>query len=125
MDWMDYRRRLALEASRPAQPAPNGQTVNYVVVNRPLGSIDCSYILDPSLRIPTRFLPALDVGESEADRKNLVLKSKLGTIVANIALYHQMSSPVTKRTTMEFKTTVGTMVLKIVRELILHYLCLS
>ncbi|KAK7034661.1 hypothetical protein VNI00_012303 [Paramarasmius palmivorus] len=99
--------------STPAQPAPNGQTVNYVVVNRPLGSIDCSYILDPSLRIPTRFLSALDVGESEADRKNLVLKSKLGTIVANIALYHQTSSPVAKRTTMEFKTTVGTMVLKI------------
>ncbi|ESK86690.1 hypothetical protein Moror_10937 [Moniliophthora roreri MCA 2997] len=90
-----------------------GQAVNFVAVNRPLGSIDCSYVLDPSLHIPARFLPPLEAGRSEEDRKNLVLKSRVGTIVANITLYHQEGASVTKRTSLEFKTTVGTMILKI------------
>ncbi|KAF9254396.1 hypothetical protein L218DRAFT_886434, partial [Marasmius fiardii PR-910] len=93
-------------------PPVDSRAVNYISINKPLGSIDCTYLLDPTVQIPASFLPKLDHGQKEEDRKNLSLKTKMGTIVANILLHHREGSMSNRRTSLEFKTSIGTMVLK-------------
>ncbi|KAL0565062.1 hypothetical protein V5O48_016970 [Marasmius crinis-equi] len=91
----------------------DGRAVNYIAINKPLGSIDCKYVLDPAIQIPTSFLPKLGPGQTEEDRKNLSLKTKVGTVVAEIMLQHREGSVLKRRTLLECKTTVGTMILKV------------
>ncbi|KAG7086903.1 hypothetical protein E1B28_002821 [Marasmius oreades] len=104
----------SFSSSTPGPVPADSRAVNYISINKPLGSIDCTYLLDPTIHIPSSLLPKLEPGQTEDDRKNLSLKTKLGTIVANIHLLHREGSvSTTKRTTLECKTTLGTMVVKI------------
>ncbi|KAJ8095535.1 hypothetical protein PM082_023062 [Marasmius tenuissimus] len=111
-----------ISSSPVSQPSPSslslstaldGRAVNYIAINKPLGSIDCQYTLDPSVQIPASFLPRLQQGQTEEDRKNLSLKTKVGTIVADVLLQHREGSPVDRRTLLAFRTTLGTMILKL------------
>ncbi|KAK7445478.1 hypothetical protein VKT23_014895 [Stygiomarasmius scandens] len=57
---------------------------NFVSISRRAHSIKGSFKVDPSLRIPAAFLPALAEGETEKDRHNLRLVSKALNVQADI-----------------------------------------
>jgi len=57
---------------------------NFVTVSRLNGSINSTYVIDPSLRIPLSLLPALPSGETS--HRNLDLQSKNGSVQADISL---------------------------------------
>ncbi|KAG2063754.1 hypothetical protein BDR04DRAFT_1111148 [Suillus decipiens] len=76
------------------------------------GSIKGEYVIDPAMNIPTSLLPPLRPEESEADRKNLSLHSKNGSIKAEIRLLgardaQPFDSKSTKRTILNIGSDCG------------------
>ncbi|KAF8799573.1 hypothetical protein BYT27DRAFT_6859314 [Phlegmacium glaucopus] len=61
---------------------PNIKPSNFVSLSRMNGSIKGSWLIDPSLHIPSSFLPPLP--PTAGARRNLFLESKNGTIDADI-----------------------------------------
>jgi len=67
-------------SSTPPLPAFKTKPTNFLAIANESSTIRGEVVLDPSLRIPPSLLPALAEGETEADRKNLRLSSKYGSI---------------------------------------------
>jgi len=57
---------------------------NYISVIRKDHSIRERYAIDPFISVPSSLLPPLEEGETEADRKNLRLKTKDGSVDVDI-----------------------------------------
>lgn len=66
------------------RPVPNAQPCNFVSISRRDSSIKGTWLLDPMLSIPADLLPPLPEEESENTRTNLSLRTKDGSINANI-----------------------------------------
>jgi hypothetical protein len=75
-------------------------------------------VLDPTLRIPVSFLPPLEIGETEQDRKNLKLVSSHGAVDVNIFLLvgkpHEPVDTGTPRTTILVGSYNGTVTARLV-----------
>ncbi|KAG6331973.1 hypothetical protein ID866_7115 [Astraeus odoratus] len=74
-----------------------------------------TYIVDPSLSIPAEYLPALQDGETEADRKNLHWHTRDGSIDAEIWMVgHRQSLGLNKnRTTLHVSSRDGSVTVKV------------
>ena len=57
---------------------------NFIALHRRDHSIKERYAIDPCISVPSSLLPPLEEGETEADRKNLQLKTNDGSIDADI-----------------------------------------
>jgi hypothetical protein len=55
-------------------------TTNYVALTRKDHNIKERYAIDPFISVPPSLLPPLEEGETEADRKNLKIKTKDGSV---------------------------------------------
>lgn len=51
-----------------------------------MGSLDDTYVIDPTLQVPSSLLPDLAPGESEDARRHLNLQTKAGSIAADVLL---------------------------------------
>ncbi|KAG1811830.1 uncharacterized protein BJ212DRAFT_494748 [Suillus subaureus] len=76
----------ASSSSIPPQPTFKSKPTNYLHLFNEHSSIKGEYVIDPGMNIPTSLLPPLRPEESEADRKNLSLRSKHGSVNAEIWL---------------------------------------
>lgn len=79
------------------------------------------YVIDPLMQIPPSLLPPLNAGEKDQDRKNLYLRTKDGSIDADIWLIgqDQAASNNGSRTTLSLSSNDGSITAKIVS--INHY----
>jgi len=79
----------------PVSPSPTLQSplmqipsqyrpTNFLYMRRLNGGFKDTYVIDPSMQVPHALLPALGQGETEADRKSLVLETLNGGIHANV-----------------------------------------
>ena len=76
-------------------------------------------MVDPTLRIPASFLPPLEFGETEQDRKNLRLVSSHGTVDVNIFLlagnpHELVETETTPRTTILVGSQNGNVIARLV-----------
>lgn len=71
-------------------------------------------IQDPSINIPRSLLPPLPAGQSEADRKNVYLRSTHGAITADITLLEPFYAA-RKPTSLDVHSEHGAVNLKLVR----------
>ncbi|THU96197.1 hypothetical protein K435DRAFT_858796 [Dendrothele bispora CBS 962.96] len=113
----------------PVAVATSSKAVNHVSINQPLGSIDCTYIIDPLVQIPKSFLPKLAPGVPEHSRKNLSLRTKVGAIFADVTLWHDDSVQRTEKmdkegkkkwVNMEMKALVGAVCVKVAFSSLAH-----
>jgi len=65
---------------------PPGKPSNYISIIEVNHSARGTFILDPSLDIPSEYLPPLPEGESENSRSNLHCKSQNGSVSADVYL---------------------------------------
>ena len=90
---------------------------NYLSLTRKDSSINGTFVIDPTLRIPPSLLPSLEEGESEGERKNLRLVSDYGVVDVEIYLVDgerdETSTPI-PRTTLYAKADHGWVVVKLV-----------
>jgi len=70
----------------PSTPPPVAKATNYISLLRSNGSIKGSYAINPSMAIPTAFLPPLHEDDTEETRKNLRFESMNGSVDVNIQL---------------------------------------
>ncbi|PPQ77965.1 hypothetical protein CVT24_006139 [Panaeolus cyanescens] len=71
--------------SQIRQPLPPIRASNFTTISVANGAIKGTYAVDPAISIPVANLPALDRGETEENRKNLLLQTNNGSI--NVELY--------------------------------------
>ncbi|KAG1871468.1 hypothetical protein F4604DRAFT_814524 [Suillus subluteus] len=76
----------ASSSSIPPQPTYKSKPTNYLHLFNENNSINGEYVIDPGMNIPTSLLPPLRPEESEADRKNLSLRSTNGSVTGEIWL---------------------------------------
>ena len=81
--------------SRPCT-IPNIQPSNFISLNRPNEAIKGSWLIDPSLSIPSSFLPPLS---ADGVRNNLAIESKNGTVDVDVYL---LSTSHSKTSTSKF-----------------------
>ncbi|OAX40557.1 hypothetical protein K503DRAFT_768450 [Rhizopogon vinicolor AM-OR11-026] len=97
----------ASTSSSLAQPMFKSKPTNYLNLFSEHSSVRGEYVIDPCMNIPTSLLPPLAPEESEADRKNLCVHSKTGSVNAEIWLLNTRdaqpfdSKTPTKRTTLD------------------------
>ncbi|KAH0834982.1 hypothetical protein J3R83DRAFT_10697 [Lanmaoa asiatica] len=76
--------------SAPSLPPHSGayktKPTNFLVLSNDHNTIRGEFVIDPSIRIPSAMLPPLSEDETEADRKNLCLRSKFNSVHAEIWL---------------------------------------
>jgi len=65
-------------------PPQRPQPANYITIVRDNGHLTGTFVIDPSLPIPTSLLPPLTPGEMETKRNNLNLETKSGSINVDI-----------------------------------------
>lgn len=94
---------------------PEGKPTNYLSVVGMHSPIKGSYIIDPSMDIPSTYLPPLGEGETEEDRKNLHLHTRDGSVDVDIWLAgHQEHSKIHKRrTTLHVSSRDGSIAVKV------------
>ncbi|KAG1811829.1 uncharacterized protein BJ212DRAFT_1277475, partial [Suillus subaureus] len=75
---------------------------------------DC-YVIDPLMQIPFSLLPPLNTGETDQDRKNLYLRTRDGSIDADIWLIGQEEAAPKngRRTTLSLSSNDGSVTAKI------------
>lgn len=73
------------------------------------------YVIDPLMQIPPSLLPPLNAGEKDQDRKNLYLRTKDGSIDADIWLIGQDEASLNSgsRTTLSLSSNDGSITAKI------------
>ncbi|KDR72705.1 hypothetical protein GALMADRAFT_252910 [Galerina marginata CBS 339.88] len=77
--------QVASSSTRPeTRNLPDIKPSNFVYLSRVNSSVKGTWVLDPSLAIPSAFLPPLAAGETEETRSNLSLDSKNGVINGEI-----------------------------------------
>ena len=93
---------------------------NYLSLTRSNGSLKGTFAIDPSLYIPSSFLPPLVDGETEETRANLRLASKSGSIDADISIVSndfELADPPKggrRLVTMDVKSSYGSITTKLV-----------
>jgi len=68
----------------PSRNLPDIKPSNFVYLSRANSSVKGTWVIDPSLSIPSSFLPPLVSGETEETRKNIFLESKNGVVDGEI-----------------------------------------
>ncbi|KAI6104093.1 hypothetical protein F5141DRAFT_1126954 [Pisolithus sp. B1] len=94
---------------------PKGNPTNYLSVSEMDNSIKGTYIIDPSVHVPSTYLPPLGEGETERDRKNLHLRTRDGSVDVDVWLVgHQGRSEARKRrTTLHVSSRDGSIAVKV------------
>ncbi|KAH9477582.1 hypothetical protein JR316_0009804 [Psilocybe cubensis] len=98
---------------------PDIKPSNFVCLSRQNDSIKGSWIIDPTMIIPSAFLPSLTDGETEETRGNISLMSRNGSIQAEIFVLPGTSNDDSRRLTNRKQTIIrsssanGTITLKI------------
>lgn len=92
-----------------------GNPANYLSVDETHRPIKGTYIIDPSMRVPSTYLPPLGEGETERDRKNLHLHTRDGSVNVDIWLVgHQRHSEIRNgRTTLHVSSRDGSITVKV------------
>ncbi|KAG2151152.1 uncharacterized protein EDB93DRAFT_1249344 [Suillus bovinus] len=109
----------ASSSSSPLQPAFKSKPTNYLHLFNENSSVKGQYVIDPGMSIPTSLLPPLSPEESEADRKNLSLHSKNGSVNAEIWLLGAQdaqpfdSKKPTKRTILDIGSENGSITARV------------
>ena len=96
---------------------PPSQACNFISFVRKNNSVKGSFVVDPSLLIPSALLPPLPEGEAEESRKNLRLESTNGSVDTDIMLVGEDVSENVKtnpRTTLHLKSENGRVVARVV-----------
>ncbi|KIJ63805.1 hypothetical protein HYDPIDRAFT_188250 [Hydnomerulius pinastri MD-312] len=99
-------------SSSASQRTFKTKPTNFLALSSEHSSIKGEFIIDPSMRIPASLLPPLSEGETEADRKNLLLNSKTGSISAEVWLLRSRGGNAfpeekRKRTTIDLSSSNG------------------
>ncbi|THU88682.1 hypothetical protein K435DRAFT_866055 [Dendrothele bispora CBS 962.96] len=89
---------------------------NFVSVSRRAHSIKGSFKIDPSLRIPAAFLPALADGETEKERQNLRLESRSLNVQADIYLLSNQPVDGRQKVTLTLSSNHGSVGCKVHRD---------
>ncbi|KAF8957386.1 hypothetical protein BDZ97DRAFT_1846538 [Flammula alnicola] len=73
-------------ASTTNQPisVPDIKPSNFIHLSRPNSSVKGTWLIEPTLNIPSAFLPPLPSGETDETRKNIFLESRNGSVDADI-----------------------------------------
>lgn len=104
-----------------AQPTFKSKPTNYLYLFNEHSPVKGEYVIDPCMNIPTSLLPPLSPEESEADRKNLCVHSKNGSVNADIWLPGAQDAPLldsktpAKRTTLDLGSENGSVTARVVR----------
>ncbi|KAK0193941.1 hypothetical protein F5146DRAFT_411355 [Armillaria mellea] len=83
------------ESSTPitAVAPSNPKTSNYVNIQQYMNSLEESFSIDPTLRLPQALLPALKAGETEDTRRNLSIDITMGSMNVDVTIvYNEASS---------------------------------
>ncbi|KAF9220799.1 hypothetical protein BS17DRAFT_713527, partial [Gyrodon lividus] len=93
-------------------PTFKTKPTNHLALSNESSTIKGEFVIDPSIRIPHSLLPPLTEDEDEADRKNLRLSSKFGSIKAEVWLLSSSRSECfsveeQKRTTVDLSSDHG------------------
>jgi len=78
--------------ARPLPPLSPLKVTNYVSTVRLNGAVKNSWVIDPQMVIPAPLLSSLGPGETEADRKNLYIRTNNGKVVADVTLVSNASN---------------------------------
>lgn len=99
-----------------APPFNKGKPTNFLRMVNTDSALKGTYIIDPTLSVPTEYLPPLEEGETEEERCNLHLHSRDGSVDADIWLIGNEGKPTIgkKRTTMHVSSRDGSVVVKLV-----------
>ncbi|PPQ94403.1 hypothetical protein CVT25_002491 [Psilocybe cyanescens] len=84
----------------PSRALPNIRPSNFVCLSRQNDSVKGSWIIDPTMVIPSAFLPSVPEDETEQTRSNISLSSKNGAVSADIFVLptsNHTSLPITHR----------------------------
>lgn len=94
---------------------PKGNPTNYLSVVGSHSPIKGTYVIDPSMHVPSSYLPPLGEGETEGDRKNLHLHTRDGSVDVDIWLVgRQQHSDIRKhRTTLHVSSRDGSIAIKV------------
>lgn len=106
----------ASSSSTPLQPTFKSKPTNHLHLFNEYSSIKGEYVIDPGMNIPNSLLPPLCPEESEANRKNLSLHSKNGSVSAEIWLLGDRefeSKKPTKRTTLDIGSEHGSVTARV------------
>ncbi|KAK0480074.1 hypothetical protein IW261DRAFT_1563759 [Armillaria novae-zelandiae] len=83
------------ESSTPitAMAPANTKASNYVNIQQYMNSLEESFFIDPTLRLPQALLPALKAGETEDTRRNLSIATTMGSVNVDVTIvYNEPSS---------------------------------
>jgi len=102
----------------PGTPQLPVKPSNYISISSRDASVKGTWVIDPSLKIPTSLLAPLLEGQTESDRRNLNVESKNGHVNADIFItpfdFSSDSKEVgRKRTTIYVKSSDGSVTAKL------------
>ncbi|KAK7445479.1 hypothetical protein VKT23_014896 [Stygiomarasmius scandens] len=98
------------------QQTTNVKPSNFVSITQQNNSVKGAFVIDPSLKAPPSWLPILPDGETGADRQNLLLESKNGSVQADISvLSTELLDEGHRKVTLTAKSTNGSVVCKVHR----------
>ncbi|KAF9240444.1 hypothetical protein BU15DRAFT_87655 [Melanogaster broomeanus] len=119
------------DAHAPVAPVPSGSSATAPSSTLPPGVKPCNlitliekdsairgaYVIDPRLQVPANLLPPLITGQTEAERKNLYLHTRDGTVDISIWLIgpnaKAVATPPKKRTTMSVSSNDGSVTVRV------------
>ncbi|KAG2054319.1 hypothetical protein BDR06DRAFT_884551 [Suillus hirtellus] len=102
-------------SSSPTVFQPPSKPTNFLSLILKDKPIRGCYVIDPQMEIPLNLLPPLNTGETDQERKNLYLRTKDGSIDANIWLIGQEEATPRsgRRTTLSLSSDDGSITAKI------------
>ncbi|KAG2151153.1 uncharacterized protein EDB93DRAFT_296409 [Suillus bovinus] len=102
-------------SSRPTELQPPSKPTNFLSLILKDKAIRGCYVIDPLMEIPPSLLPPMNTGETDQERKNLYLRTKDGSIDADIWLIGQEEAAPRNgsRTTLSLSSDDGSITAKI------------
>ncbi|KAJ4473821.1 hypothetical protein J3R30DRAFT_3511789 [Lentinula aciculospora] len=94
-------------STRPFVPPDSVKPSNFMSISRTHDSCRGTYIIDPSLEIPSEYLPPLPEGESNDTRSNFYSRSVHGTVAADLYLLHKFIAQPRKKVLLTTSSTHG------------------
>ncbi|KAF5355227.1 hypothetical protein D9758_005976 [Tetrapyrgos nigripes] len=102
---------VSLSHQIPSSSKPS----NFVTISRRAHNIKGSFNIDPSLRVPISYLPALAEGEKEKDRQNLRLESKNLNVQAEVYVLSRQPLDGRQKVTLTFSSSNGSVTCRVRR----------
>ncbi|KAG0702191.1 hypothetical protein DFH29DRAFT_512264 [Suillus ampliporus] len=113
--YSNHVQRSQIGSSCSTEFQPPSKPINFLSLILKDKPIRGSYVIDPLMQIPLNLLPPLNAGETDQDRKNLYLRTKDGSINADIWLIGQEEATPKNgnRTTLSLSSKDGSITAKI------------